>query len=248
MYDPPIQRYKTIVMQRIQQASSRGYSLYTSGSIHYTKVQAFVEKLAVKYGVNLNENQRAYRKRQNKSNAFLHLYPKKNSEKLLWWLLVTEGEGDVHLHESLKSVFDKHNRLVWDHDYELTVLPKKDSKPSLTWRMTRKCYEEWNDRIRKSIRQKYSDDQAKQAVWSLGRAPGFSGIRAQVKRLHSLFRSEWKRTRRATDPIPSIPPIGYVRGLRSDSIPLSSLVKRLSRGVAPFPKKITKGNDNDRND
>ena len=245
MYDPPIQRHKTIVMQRIQQAATRGYCLYTYGSIPFKKAPAFADKMASKYGVDLNENQRGYRRRLKRANAFLYLYPKKDSDLLLWWLMATEGEGVVHTEESLKSIFNKHERLCWDGDYELVVMPKENSKPTITWRMTRACYKDWNDRVRKSIRQKYTDDKARQAVWSLGRAPGFSGIRSQVKRLHAVFRAEWKRTRRDTDVMPAIPSIGYVRGLKSDSIPLSVLVKRLNQGKRPFPRKDTKGETND---
>lgn len=239
MYDPPIQRHKTIVMQRIQQAASRGYNLYTYGSVPYKKAPALADKFAEKYGIHLNENQRGYRKRLKRSNAFLYLYPKKDSDLMLWWLLATEGEGTVHTEEVLKSIYNKHERLTWDGDYELVVMPKDDSKPTVTWRMTRGCYKDWNDRIRKSIRQKYTDDKARQAVWSLGRAPGFSGVRSQVKRLHAVFRAEWKRTRRQTDTMPSIASIGYVRGLKSDTVALSVLVKRMNQGKRPFPRKIT---------
>lgn len=237
MYNPPVQRHKTIVMQRIQQAASRGYHFFTQGSVHYRKVQAFADKMATKYQVDANENQRSYRKRQKKANAFLYLYPQKDSELFLWWLLATEGDGLVHEEEKLRSIFSKHQRLDWYNDYELAILPKENSKHTVTWRMTRMCYRAWNDRIRKSIRQKYTDDQAKQAAWSLSRAPGFSGIREQVKRLHGIYRAEWKRTRRDTDVMPALSSIGYVRGLKSDGIALSIVVNRIKNNKRPFPKK-----------
>lgn len=236
MYDPDIQRRKTTIMQRIQQAATRGYCLYTCGTVPAKKAQTLADKFAEKYGTNLNENQRSYRRRLKKSNAFLYLYPKKNSNNFLWWLLVTEGTGLVHDEENLIKIFDKHNRLTWDNDYELVVLPKENSKHTVTWRMNRKCYQSWNDRIRKAIRQKYSNDKAKQAIWSLARTPGFSGIRKQVKRLYQLFKSEWKRTRKHTEEIPALPKVNYVRGIKSDTIPLSQIVKRMNSGKRPFPR------------
>jgi len=245
MYDPPIQRHKTVVMQRIQQAASRGYSLFTFGTVPYKKAQAFADKIATNYKVDLNENQRGYRRRLKRANAFLFLYPKKDTDLFHWWILATEGTGAIHDKERLFSIFDKQNRLTWDNDYELVVMPKENSKHTMTWRMTRKCYQSWNDRIRKSIRQKYTDDKARQAAWSLGRAPGFSGIRLQVKRLYTIFSSEWKRTRRETDTMPTLPKVGYVRGLKSDTIPISTIVKRLEKGKRPFPRKDTKGTEND---
>lgn len=245
MYDPEVQRHKTIVMQRIQQAATRGYCLYVSGAVPHKKAQAFANKMAEQYGVNLNENQRGYRKRLNKANAFLFLYPKKDSDTFLWWLLSTEGLGVIREQETMTTIFDKHNRLTWDEDYELVVMPRADAKPTVTWRMTRSCYQGWNDRIRKSIRQKYTDDMARQAIWSLARAPGFSGIRTQVKRLYQVFSAEWKRTRRDSDAMPPLTPVGYVRGLKSDTVPLSTIIKRLEKGKRPFPRKDTKGDNNE---
>ena len=223
-------------MQRIQQAATRGYCLYTSGVVACDKAQGFADKMAAKYGVDLNENQRSYRRRLKKSNAFLYLYPKKNSDVFLWWLLVTEGVGTVHDQEKLTQISDKQSRLTWDNDYELVLLPKPNSKPTVTWRMTRPCYKQWNQRIRLAIRQRYTDDKVRQALWSLARAPGFSGIREQVKRLYQLFQGEWRRTRKKSEEQPKLPKIFYVRGLKSNTYFLTLIIKRLKSGVAPYPR------------
>tara|TARA_R110001592_G_scaffold360416_1_gene668747 strand:+ start:95 stop:826 length:732 start_codon:yes stop_codon:yes gene_type:complete len=236
MFDPDVQKYKTVVMQRIQQAASRGYIYYTSGEIPLRKATNLANKFAVLYEIDANENRRSYKKRKGEANGFLYLFPKKNSDNFHWWLMATEGTGDIHNSEKLIKIFDKHNRLNWNNDYELLLVPKINGKHSISWRMTRKCYQEWNDRIRKSIRQRYNDDKAKQAIWSLSRAPGFSGIREQVKNLYKLYAGEWKRSRKQTGEAPKLPPIGYVRGLKSETIPLSLMVSRLKKGLRPFPR------------
>lgn len=240
MYDPQIQRRKTTLMQRIQQAATRGYFYYVSGEIRANKVIGVANKFAEKYKTDINENQRSYRKRKGNANALLFLYPKKDSSNFYYWLLATDGNGEIHEQEKLIKIFDKSQRLSWDNDYELVTLPKKGSKHTVTWRMTRLCYQSWNDRIRKAIRQKYSNDLSNQAIWSLSRVPGFSGIRDQVKKLYKLFNAEWKRTRAKNEEIKKLPPIGYVRGIKSDTYPLSLIVKRQSKGLRPFPNRKTK--------
>jgi len=236
LIDFEVERYKTTLMQRIQQAASRGYCWYTSGLVHAEKAENLTNKFSDKYGTNLNDNQRSYRRKKNIANSFLYLYPKKDSKYFLWWLLVTDGTGEVHQSENLISVHNKQSRLTWDDDYELIVLPKNNSKPSVTWRMTRKCYMNWNDRIRKAIRTKYSDDAARQSAWSLKRIPGFRGIREQVKKLNVLYKSEWKRIRKSDEGMPKLDFVGYVRGLKSNKIKLSVIVTRVRKGKRPFPR------------
>lgn len=236
MFDPLIQRRKTTVMQRIQQAASRGYSLYISGTIPAVKAQPLADKFAQKYKIDANENQRSYRRRLQKSNTFLFMYPKKDSTDILWWLMATEGTGAIHDEERLIKIFDKHNRLTWENDYELVVLPKENSKHTVTWRMTRRCYQDWNTRIRKSIRQKYTDDKVRQSIWSLARTPGFSGIRNQVKSLYKLLAAEWNRTRKKSSVMPPLPRVNYVRGIKSETAPLSLVTRRLGLGKKPFPR------------
>ena len=56
--------------------------------------------------------------------------------------------------------------------------------------------------------------------------------------MHAIFRSEWRRTRRETDKMPALSSIGYVRGLKSDVVPLSVVVKRILANKRPFPNKV----------
>ncbi len=240
MFDIEIYRRKTAVMQAIQKVASKGYVLYISGEIEAKKALGFAEKMNSSYGICRNENQRYYAKKQGKANTFLYMYPIKNSTKFLWWILVTEGKGDIVDKERLISIYDKSQRLTWAGDYELITVPRENAKPAVTWRMTRKCYQSWNDRIRQAIRARYNNDLSQQALWSLSRAPGFSGIRDQVKRLQKTYAGEWKRTRRNTEDMPKIKPIGYLRMQTADKYPLSVISRRIKMGISPFPKKENK--------
>jgi len=112
LFDSEIQKRKTIVMQRLQKSVSHGYEFYIQGEIHYKKSLQFVHKMNEKYGTHFNENKRSYQRKLGKANAFLYLYPKKNTDQLIWWLVATKGEGRIHQEEKLISVFDPHQRLT----------------------------------------------------------------------------------------------------------------------------------------
>ena len=242
MYDPAIHRRKTAVMQRIQQLSVRGYRWYIRGEVRADRALNMAAKFAEKYGVGMNENQRSYAKRKGKANAFLLMYPKKNESAFLWWLLATDGDGRIHQEEHLISVTDQHHRLTWSGDYELVMLTREGkNKPVMTWRMTREGYRSWHERLRKAVRARTTNEQVKQAIWTLFRAPGFSEVRKQVKQLAFQLQKEWQRTRKEKDDMPPIPAnIGYVRGFKSDTIPLSVIVRRMKLGKRPFPRADAK--------
>ena len=237
MFQPEIERYKTSVMQRIQHAVTQGYVFYLKGEISTKKIESFADKMNTKYHVGLNKNQKYYRKQNEKANATLFLYPKKNSDGFYWWLLATKGNGLIHDEEKLLPVFGKHQRLSWDNDYKLAFFSAEGKKTAVTWRMTRQCYQSWIIRIKLIIRKKGSSDEVRQALWSLKKVPGFSGLREQVKRLYKLFIVEWKRSRKHSEKVPTIPVIPYLRSIKADTKPLSLLVNRIKSGKKPFPNK-----------
>lgn len=235
MFDPGIERYKTTVMQRIQQAASRGYVYFIQGYIPLNKVTSFAEKMNDRYDVGANENRRAYKKRKGLANTRLFLYPIKDEQQFRYWLLATEGEGAVHVEEKLHKIFDVHHRISFHNDYELVPVTKKGTEYSTTWRMTRQHYKEWHERVRSSVRNPYTDEFARQSLWSLNRVPGFAGIRVQAKSLLKVFHAEWKRSKHHATPLPPSKALGYVRGLKENTTPLSTVVRRLAQGRRPFP-------------
>jgi hypothetical protein len=70
-----------------------------------------------------------------------------------------------------------------------------------------------HDEIVRVIRSRH-DSRLEQIIYSLHRSPGFSGVRQQVKKLWSLTKKEWNRSRGKSEVMPEIPKnIGYVRRL-----------------------------------
>ena len=242
MYEPIIFTKKTVVMQRIQQYTARGYCWHIQGSIPAHKALNLVAKFDQMYCIGRNDNQRSYAKKKGKANAVLFLYPVNPLEGLRWWLLATDGLGDIHTCERLIHITAAKERLHWNQDYELVMLPREGkTTPTVTWRMTRDCYQGWHSRIRIAVRDYHSRDRLKQAVWSLYRCPGFSEIRTQVKRLSWHLQKEWQRSRKPSETSPVIPKnIGYVRGISCNTIPLALVCKRMQAGKRPFPRSDKK--------
>ena len=238
MADLLIYRYKTACMQRIQYLVVKGYDRYTSGIVSHTKALKLVTKFEEQYSTHLNENQRFYRKKKGLANAKLIMYPKPNTQSFLWWLLVTEGQGTVTKSENLQGATEAKTRLQWFDDYELVLVTREgSSKPRVTWRMTKQCYQSWHTRIRHAIRSG-NDQNIKQTTWSLHRVPGFSEARAQVKTLRKLAIEEWQRTRKNDGSLPLMPrSVNYVTNADTSSIPLSQIVRRMQMGLRPFPKQ-----------
>jgi len=225
MYDPQVHIHKTVLMQRLLDAVSRSYCWYTSGTIVRHKAQHLAEKFAGRYGVHLNENQRAYARRNGEANARLFLLTQPACTDLCWWLLASKGVGAVHEQEQPRHALDPRRRIRIADDYELV----RRTRPSVrgggtvwTWRMTHACYGQWRDRIIMACR-RAEPFEITRVIGSLHRSPGFSGIREQVGKLTALARKEWRRRHGSLDGLTLPPKLPYVERLTDTSMALSVL-------------------------
>ena len=187
-----IQKYKTTTMQRIQDSVSRGYFYHTSGQCPPEKIMNLVAKFDELYEVNLNRNQRAYRRKKGQAVVQLFIYPHHEKKYFLWWLLATNGEHLIHKRESLKDVRKKSFRLKWNDEFQLVRLPKEDGEPTWTWSFTKANKHTWERRIQIAV--KFKDKfKMRQALYSLARMPGFRGIRNTSFELAKKFKTQWDR-------------------------------------------------------
>ncbi len=232
MYDPPVYLYKTNLMQRLLDAVTRGYVHHTSGKVPLGKAQRFADKLAQRYGVDRNANQRAYAKRQGKTNARLFMLAYEQSDDLDWWLLVTPGSGQVHDEERLDLATDRRRRIRIKDDYELVRNPRKKNRgggQAWTWRMTYACDASWRARLMQACRAS-STRSITEAMQSLRRVPGFSGIRQQAQELLGFSHRELRR-RHGNGELPGgAIRIPYVERSASRAVSLSDLVLENSIG------------------
>ena len=208
--NPFIYSHKTVYMQRIGDAVRAGFSLYTSGSIKLSKLPFLLQKFAERYQVNGTRMQdhRAGQEKRDVGRFYSHHV---EGEEMVSWILLYKPGRDPDSREKWRDA--KADRIEYK-GYELVRATKKEkATPAWTWRMTRQHYRTLHDEMVFAIRGK-QDAVVEQIIYSTSKAPGFAGVREQVKGIWEILRSEWKRRRAKGEPVPKIPPtIGYVRRL-----------------------------------
>lgn len=225
MYDPQVHVHKAVLMQRLLDAVVRGYEWHVYGIISLQKAEPLVEKFAERYGIDLNANQRAYRKRLGRANARLFLYTSPECTDMYWWLLATPGTGKVREEERLMHAIKDRQRIQIGNDYELVRRTRSRAHGGgmvWTWKMTRTCYTRWRERIILSCR-RFDPGAVKQAVASLYRVPGFSGNRQQVGKLVALMRTEWRRRHGNLESLILPLKLPYVERLHDTAVRLSQI-------------------------
>ena len=223
-YDPLILS-KRVAMQRMLDFARFGYTKYVTGFVPVEKSAKFVNKFNRYYRIGADKNERHRARLRGEGNAYLLLYADPSKERLMFILMVSQGDHPAHQLEQLKDLHDPHSRLTIT-GYELVRQTRTGSdKPVLTWRMTKSNYENWREHIRKVVRSK-GEKPVNEMLNTLLCSPGFSGVRTQVKKLAQLFRSEWKRANRQPRKPPAIGRLYYLQRLRNDGMYLSTFVKK----------------------
>ncbi len=223
-YSPFVFTKKTVAMQRLSDAVRTGYAHTVSGVIPLEKAAAFCAKQAERYSLAWSPAKTRASRRAGKAVYRLVLLQQESApEEIYWWLLRTEGAMSPeaqreHWRDGLR---DK----ITIGAYELVRRTKVGvDHPVWTWRMEKAREQALRDSVVLLIRQK-RDAQLEQLIESVWRAPGFSGIRDQVKKLAKLIRQEWKRSRGQEEVMPAIPErIGYLQRLPSLGRPLDALL------------------------
>ncbi len=214
---------RSSLMQQIQDHVRVGYRYWTAGTVTPDRVHHWVEKAGKLYGVYADRNRRARAKRRGEGCAILLMHEFGTSGVLWWVLLVTGGDHAAHQLETLRDAWDRSSRLkLAETGYELCHVTKAGTtagRPALSFRMTATCYENWRFRIVDTIR-RGDDFTIRQIVESLHSAPGFHGIRKQVKACRALLRATWKRSRAAAPPLALPVRVYYLRRRRILRIPL----------------------------
>lgn len=211
-------------MQRLLDAVSHGYYWHTSGTVPIDKAQRLVDKFADRYEIHRNENHRAYAKRKRQCNTRLFLYASPRATTLSWFLLATKGAGRIHQEERLQHAQNARFRIRLDADYELICRTQRSYKGGGTvwsWRITKACERRWRERIIAACRQSHPLC-ITQAIGSLYRMPGFSGIREQAGTLVALARAEWRRRHGNLDTLLLPPKLPYIERLSDTAVLLSS--------------------------
>ena len=216
MYSQLVFSRRELVMQRLMDAVTHGYSFWESGSVSIERSQKLVQKFELSFQTNADRNLRFRRKRAGLGNAKLVLW--RDKEVIFWFLLVTPPNSGMHAAHSLEKLQDalKHGQRITISGFELVRLPKKGAGKNgttLTWRMEQHQYQGWRHSVIDTVRKGSSRemDELLRKLWS---APGFHGIRSQIGKLVALYRAECQRASRKDAPPPPRR-LPYLRRMRN---------------------------------
>lgn len=217
------------LLQQIGDHVRNGYRWWVSGTVPLKRAQAWTEKARTLYRTDEDRNRRARAKKAGRGSAYLMMYPLDRSldnDRLGWVLLVADGD---HVAHKLERLHRTENTPVELFGYSLVREPRPEkASPVWTWRMTRATYEAWRERIIDAVRRGSAFD-VRQVLRTLQGAPGFAGIRGQVKALHRLIRYEWTATYGKRSEPPALPKIYYCRRMTVVSVSLPAYVRALAQ-------------------
>lgn len=223
--DPSVILKRVIWMQRVQDLVRTGHRYHVSGQCDLERLPDLYDKFQRLYDIDATTMQASRMRRAGRCSArfLILLLP---TGRAHWILLRTEGAlspAAKDVRETWRDALDE--RVNLDH-FELVRMTKPGQKTtSWTWRYEKQRYDDLRALIIENIAKKRDADLERltQIIWA---SPGFHGIRAQIKKLPDLIKSEWQRHKRTADKSPELPKhLGYVRKLSDKSKKVSFLLK-----------------------
>jgi hypothetical protein len=196
------------------------------------KAGVLYEKFSRLYDVHLDRLQASRKRQKGFATGRLLMTPVTNDVAhehyldLHWILVVTDGKFALDEYEKRERWSNALDDRIAFSGYELVRLTKpQHPRPVWTWRYQKAREQELREAIRSAIRLK-RDDELRRLIQVIWRTPGFGGAREQVKKMGSLIKSEWKRSRKDGEPMPEIPKhIGYVQRVADKGLLASKLHK-----------------------
>lgn len=217
------------LMQQIGDHVRNGYRCWITGTVPLGRAVAWAEKARTLYRADEDRNRRARAKKQGRGSAYLLMYPLDRSidnNRLGWVLLFTDGDHVAHKLEKLHRAEEDPLEIF---GYALVREPRRQkASPVWTWRLARGTYHAWRETIIDTVRRGSAFD-VRQVLRSLQSAPGFSGIRAQIKALHRLIRYEWIARHGKRSEMPGLPKILYCRRMTVVSVSLPAYLRALAQ-------------------
>ena len=228
---------KAALMQRLADLVRTEHRWYVCGEIPPEKAGYLAAKFDALYGVGMSRLQQSRRRKAGQASFRLLVLYQQQDINLRWWLLRTDGDMPPEgRREKWRDALEDRITLT---GFELVRYTRPGAaRPVWTWRLTEHAEQSQRDRIRYAVG-KGREDILRGVIYDNWQAaPGFAGIRKQVKKLRALILSEWRRCGRKI-PRPEIPTqIGYVRRLPDLGRKLSELggvKKRAVRRLTSSP-------------
>lgn len=220
-------------MQRFCDAARRGYIFYFGGVVPAKKARQLRRKFQALYNIDEHRNVRARRRARGEAAAVMIMHELPSQSQIAeehgepyvgWLILLTEGEHAAYWRgENIKIATEDDQRLTIGQFQMLrrTRPGGNSASPSWTWTFTKSAYRNWRERVVRSARGDYTESPT-QLLMELYRWGSFRGIRSDIGRIVSLYRREWRKRRRRSDPFPSLPRLRYVQRLRNEFVDFQS--------------------------
>lgn len=206
-------------LQRLSDRARDGYFYYLCGTCSPARYPTLAQKFRRLYETDMSKDSRYRRRKKGEAVYAILAYQLRSdpSAPVLWVLLRTDGNESIAADKTEKWRDVRTDRLAILDRYELHRHTRKDmSKPSWSWRFPKALHQELRDLVITLVRSK-SDKRLQELIDSVNTAPKFAPIRAQIKGLHDLIRTEFKRSRSSQEKLPSLPRIGFTRRTRDQT-------------------------------
>lgn len=191
--DLPVPTTKAAAMRYLAECAAHGYILYQSGEIQWDKALGLFDKLNERHNVTATRGARDHARSCGRSCARLVMFPKDDGNATwLFWLMATEGTGDIPTAGNVRNAREPAQRLRWGEQYELVARPVRRRSGELhhiwTWVFSNEAYAGWKERLNRAAGRVRSSSERKadfliQQVDFLRKVPGFQGINRQKRQL-----------------------------------------------------------------
>lgn len=187
---------KTAAMRYIAETAGHGYQLFQSGTVRAGKLLQLIQKFDDSYRVLATRGMRDNDRLRGRSCARLVLFPKvsfpeeKPEREWLFWLMATEGVGELPKEKRTMDAREPGSRLSWENQYTLVSRPVRRRNGDLdyvwTWTLQEGFLSRWRHAFGKAAGRVRSSRERKpdyliKLVASLRRLPGFQGINRQKR-------------------------------------------------------------------
>ncbi len=219
-------------MQLIATAVARGRIHYVSGHVRMEKAESLAAKLMTKYGANADPSRQRAQLRAGQARSTLIMLANPAELQFAWWLLVTDGGGDVTEQEMLVDATRRDTK-IRVADFELTRMPAKnrEDKARWTWRLPVSRHHELSDHAA-ALATHPANDQAQALVETMKAWPGFRGIAEQRREIwRAMLAARAHAGREAALEIPVLTPWPGRLEMRGHGTPLAIAVERMRQQV-----------------
>lgn len=216
-------------MQIVQTAVARGFQRWTSGFVRFDRAEALAQKFRTLYSANPDGPLDLRLRRQGLARVKLLMVADPARLGFHWWLLVSDGEGQITTRETLRHATEREHRNTVA-GFELVRL-QRAGKVSWTWRVpldefeTRRAYAT-------AVATHVDPAMAHSYVELMRNWPGFSGIRAQRAEVWAAMVASRQRAGRADAlQIPTLQPWPRRLALKGHGISLAVAVERMRQSI-----------------